>query len=226
MIRNFDELLFVIERCDKRIEHIKKEIRHFLICQNFKKVKELLDKQRLIELKMQSYISSYKTKLETNYLENKIFTNKLEEMEIRCQPKSIMEEVVSSVKYLQEKNLYFETKIRYLMKRESRKSYSHLLREQEEIENQVKNILSQGKILSDISKIEVSENLLEEYNSLLLYFKVNNEKNKIKLEIQLKEQKKQLLRVLVKFKITLAYKILKEIGKIKNEIISINNRYN
>ena len=112
------------------------------------------------------------------------------------------------------------------MKRESRKSYSHLLREQEEIENQVKNILSQGKILSDISKIEVSENLLEEYNSLLLYFKVNNEKNKIKLEIQLKEQKKQLLRVLVKFKITLAYKILKEIGKIKNEIISINNRYN
>lgn len=224
MIKNFPELQFVVERCEKRIQNIQKDINHFMYCQNFKKVKELLCQKRFHELKMQDYISNYKEKLTTNYLENKIFANKLKDLENRCQQKSIIEEVVYCVTILQLEHIHFESKSRYFINRVPGKNYSLCIKKINEIEDKVQNIFNQGKLLSDISQIEVSKKLREEYNSLLIYFELNDKNKKLNLEIKLKEQKRQLLINLVKFKLTLAYVTSKEIEKIRRELKIINNR--
>ncbi|CAM4276372.1 hypothetical protein [Flavobacterium terrigena] len=81
MIHNFQELLILVNHCNNQIVSLKAEIKYAEWKSDFKKIAELGAKETLLQIKIKEYINTYKSKIENNYLESRIFGSKLSILE-------------------------------------------------------------------------------------------------------------------------------------------------
>jgi hypothetical protein len=97
MIKNFDELLIVFDKANNAIKKNRIQIRKHLFNANFKEVAKVQQSQIVLKNRIQSYISAYKGRIKTNYLENKIFKGQLEYVENHVPSISLMKDIIYCV---------------------------------------------------------------------------------------------------------------------------------
>ncbi len=88
MIHNFQELLILVNHCSNQIDSLKSEIKYAEWKSDFKKIAELEAKKISLQKRIKKYINTYKSKIENNYLESRIFENRLTILENICQLKN------------------------------------------------------------------------------------------------------------------------------------------
>ena len=81
MIHNFRELMVLIGCCDTQIDSIKEEMEFAERKYNFGKLAQLETEKNVLQKKIHNYILSYKSKIQNNQLESRIFGSKLEVLE-------------------------------------------------------------------------------------------------------------------------------------------------
>lgn len=81
MIRNFPELVALIDIQHRKIPAIRTAIKYAEWRSDFKKIEELKTKEQLIRKKISSYITFYKTQMGDRSLETRIYGKQLSELE-------------------------------------------------------------------------------------------------------------------------------------------------
>lgn len=77
MINNFQKLLILINHCENQIDTIRYEIKYAEWKSEFKKIAQLEAKLLLLQIRIKEYINAYKSRIQNNYLETRIFGIKL-----------------------------------------------------------------------------------------------------------------------------------------------------
>ena len=81
MITNFQKLLILINHCENQIDEIQSDIKYAEWKSDFKKIARLEAKQLLLQIRIKEYINAYKSRIQNNYLETRIFGFKLTMLE-------------------------------------------------------------------------------------------------------------------------------------------------
>lgn len=77
MIKNFQELIILINRCESKIEEIDSDILYAVYRKDFRKAAELEKLKKLWYKKILKYIDYFKIRIKENYLEKKVLSNRL-----------------------------------------------------------------------------------------------------------------------------------------------------
>lgn len=81
MIQNFQELLVLIKQCEIQINEIQSNIKYSEWKSDYKKIAQLEAKTLLLQIRIMEYINTYKSRIQNNYLETRIFGSKLSVLE-------------------------------------------------------------------------------------------------------------------------------------------------
>lgn len=81
MLHNFPELVVTLDLYYRKIPAIRTAIKYAEWRSDFKKIAALKTKEELIRKKIKSCIAFYKTQMADRYLENRIYSQQLSELE-------------------------------------------------------------------------------------------------------------------------------------------------
>lgn len=218
MIRNFKELIIVINQYEKQIKKRESEIKHLILKLDFKKVRKLECEKRLLEQQIRNYIAFYRKKIKSNYIENKLFGDELNCLEIKFESKSVLNEIIYCVQLLKLEYENLKKDVQVFLEL-GRVSDSLAIDENsKQVLDRVKIIFDEGKFVFNNSEDKISEIELNQYNELLNYFELIYKKRKKDLGIQLKLLKSRLNWVLVIFNFRLAKQLRMEIKELEKEL--------
>lgn len=225
MIKNFNELLFLIKSCENQIDKINRSIKYAESLSQFKEIPLLEKKLLLQQLKIEEYIKEYKAKTANNYLESVLYGKKLDILEnyqlIKFNPK--IEDLIYCAEVLKEKHERIlkpeKTFLNWLFNIKNQQIND----EHKKIEAVVKKLLWETKLSLSNTKNEKNTILTNRFHQLLNYFNLDYRTNKSKLENQLVGQKMELKSMLANYNFRMANQLREEIKQTELELNKIND---
>lgn len=225
MIKNFNELLFLIKNAENQIDKINRSIKYAESLSQFKEI-PLLEKKLLSQqLKIEEYIKEYKSKTTNNYLETVLYGKKLEILEnyqlLKYTPD--VEDLIYCAEVLKEKHERLLQPDKSLFNWLSNKKTKQFQEDPKKIEAVIKKLLWETKINLSNTKNEENTQLIKRFHQLLSYFKLDYQTIKNKLESQLASQQKELKSMLANYNFQMANQLRDEINQTELALKKIKN---
>ncbi|WP_432220925.1 hypothetical protein ACRASX_08775 [Flavobacterium sp. TMP13] len=235
MIKTIEELTFVVQDLERKIEAIQHQLSEAHFHKNTFIIKELEEKERIAKRQIQEHMKLFRNTISDNHIALKLFASKLYILEKKHNLKpQINNAAIYCLNILQDKHATLRQDQIYFARLGQNQAADLCSSEMELIEIQSKLMLKEFHASRQQKPNNIpNEELKNQLKSILHYYhwdfqtvKATLEKRKSELEVQLEELSEKLKSIIVKFNYLKADKIIEELKLLEQELYDIKVKIN
>lgn len=227
MIHTIKELIFVINDCEIKIKQC--EIKQARFHQNYDELKRLEEKINVHKKQIEHHIQEFKEKIKNNYLEKRLYANRLAILEKKFQLQPRIKNVnLFCLNVLKEKHVVVKKDKIFFSGMNKEQEVKICENELEMIEMQSQDLLKEFYEITKKFPNSINKEMKQQFEALLNYYgwgftekKMILDKRRFELETRLELLEKKLMSLQVFFNHYRAKKIKIEIEKIKEGLLEI-----
>lgn len=227
MTHTIKELICVINDCEIKIKQC--EIKQARFHQNYDELKRLEEKINVHKKQIELHIQEFKEKIKNNYLEKRLYANRLAILEKKFQFQPRIRNVnLFCLNVLKEKHVVVKMDKIFFSGMNKEQEVEICENELEMIEMQSQDLLKEFFEITKKFPNSINKEMEQQFNALLSYYgwgfaekKMVLDKRQLEIEAHLELLKKKLMSLQAFFNHYLIKKINIEIKKIEEELLEI-----